>query len=52
MLLDMIFRQRSDGALVRLVTPTVPGEPDAVADQRLAAFASELVPRLPDYVPD
>jgi exosortase D (VPLPA-CTERM-specific) len=49
---DMISRQRSDGALVRLVTPMVPGEPDAVADERLAAFASELVPRLPDYVPD
>ncbi len=52
MLWDMIFRQRSDGALVRLVTPMVPGEPDAVADERLAAFASELVPRLPDYVPN
>ena len=52
MLWDMIFRQRSDGALVRLVTPMVPGEPHAVADERLAAFASELVPRLPDYVPN
>jgi exosortase D (VPLPA-CTERM-specific) len=51
MVYDTVTRQRSDGALVRLVTPIARGEQVAAADERLAAFASELVPRLADYVP-
>src|SRR5262249_28148895 len=43
LLWDLAMRQRSDGALVRLVTPLAPGEPLAAADARLAAFAGELV---------
>jgi exosortase D (VPLPA-CTERM-specific) len=51
MVWDVLTRQRSDGALVRLVTPLARGEDLAAGDQRLAGFASQLVPRLPDYVP-
>jgi exosortase D (VPLPA-CTERM-specific) len=51
MLYDTITRQRSDGALIRLITPLAPGEDLAAADARLAAFAAEMAPRLPDYVP-
>jgi exosortase D (VPLPA-CTERM-specific) len=51
MVLDTITRQRSDGALVRLVTPLSRGEELAAGDARLQAFASQFVPRLPDYVP-
>jgi exosortase D (VPLPA-CTERM-specific) len=51
MVYDMVMRQRSDGALIRLITPLAAGEPLTGADERLAAFAAELAPRLPDYVP-
>ena len=49
---DAITRDRSDGALVRLVTPVAPTERVADADQRLAAFLGTIEPRLRDYVPD
>jgi EpsI family protein len=49
---DALFRQRTDGALVRLVTALQPGEDIAVADRRLGEFAkaarAELGPFLPD----
>ena len=48
---DLVTRSRSDGALVRLVTLLPPGEDIAAADARLAAFAAELAPRLPAFVP-
>jgi EpsI family protein len=51
MVLDTVTRQRSDGALVRLVTPLSRGEDLAAGDARLQDFASQFVPRLPDYVP-
>jgi exosortase D (VPLPA-CTERM-specific) len=49
---DAIVRNRSDGAMVRLVTPIERGEPLETADARLEAFAREAVPKLADYVPD
>jgi exosortase D (VPLPA-CTERM-specific) len=48
---DSIAMNRSDGALVRLVTPLVPGEDEAIADSRLAAFITSLEPRLAAFVP-
>ena len=51
LLLDLMTRQRSDGALVRLVTPLAPGEPAGAADARLAAFAAGLVGPLDGFVP-
>jgi exosortase D (VPLPA-CTERM-specific) len=51
MVWDTLTRQRSDGALVRLVTPVARGEPLSAGDERLTAFAAELVPRLPEHVP-
>lgn len=48
---DLVTRQRSDGALVRLVTPIRPGEAPAAADARLTSFAGQLVPRLPAFIP-
>ncbi len=51
MVWDTLTRQRSDGALVRLVTPLARGEQLAAGDERLTAFAAELVPRLPEHVP-
>lgn len=51
-LLDGLLHQRSDGALVRLVTPLLPGEEMSVAERRLTDFVHVLQPRLPAHVPD
>lgn len=51
LLWDLLTRQRSDGALVRLITPLAPGEAEAAADARLAGFAAEMALRIPSYVP-
>jgi EpsI family protein len=48
---DSIRMNRSDGALVRLVTPMLPGEALDAAQQRLLPFASHVVPLLDDYIP-
>jgi exosortase D (VPLPA-CTERM-specific) len=50
--MDSLTRQRTDGALVRLVTPLEIGEPMEKADRRLAEFAGQVVPRLEQYVPN
>ena len=49
---DALSMNRSDGALVRLVTPIVAGEADDAADQRLMEFVTAVMPVLPDYVPN
>lgn len=51
-LLDGITRDRSDGALVRLVTPVPPGSDIALADRRLTAFLNTIAPQLRRHVPD
>src|SRR5262249_53507900 len=52
LLWDSLLRNRSDGALVRLITPLAKGEEIATADARLTAFARQSVPLLGRYVPD
>lgn len=49
---DALLRNRSDGALMRLVTPVPPTEDIARADRRLTAFLSTVAPRLREHVPD
>jgi EpsI family protein len=48
---DSLTRNRSDGALVRLVVPLGDGEQTSNADTDLAQFAAELAPTLEEYVP-
>jgi exosortase D (VPLPA-CTERM-specific) len=48
---DGLLTGRTDGALVRLVTPIAPGEDIARAEARLTAFLSVLLPELPPFVP-
>ncbi len=48
---DAILRNRSDGALMRLVTPVAPTEDIDRADQRLTGFLSTIAPRLREHVP-
>ena len=52
MLVDALFRQRTDGALVRLVMPLPPGVAVDEQEQRLRAFAASIAPLLPAYIPD
>jgi exosortase D (VPLPA-CTERM-specific) len=51
LLVDAIFQNRTDGALVRLVTQIAPGETDAEADQRMQSFMQAALPHLPEFVP-
>lgn len=51
-LLDSVFQKRSDGALIRLVTPVPVGEDVSQADRRLSDFLATIAPELPRYVPD
>ena len=52
LLVDSLQIQRTDGALVRLVTPLKDGEDPAAGDARLEQFASLAVPALRGYLPD
>lgn len=49
---DAVLRQRTDGALVRLVTPIREDEQVAASEQRLQSFLAKLQPQLPPYLPD
>ncbi|HKD55491.1 MAG TPA: VPLPA-CTERM-specific exosortase XrtD [Steroidobacteraceae bacterium] len=49
---DAVLRNRTDGALVRLITPLRDNEPAAAADGRLAQFAGTVLPALRDYLPN
>jgi len=48
---DSIRLDRSDGALVRVITPLSHGESVDVAQQRLLSFAGDLSPLLGRYIP-
>ncbi len=52
LLWDAIFRQRTDGALVRLASPVGSNESEVEVDQRLMAFAAAVEPKLLMFVPD
>mgnify|MGYP001765348946 CR=1 FL=1 len=51
-LYDSLTKGRTDGALVRYVTPIRPGETEADAEARLLTFMAESLKPLPDYVPN
>jgi EpsI family protein len=49
--IDAITKNRTDGALVRLVTPLASGESENAADERLQSFIEEMEPHLRAYLP-
>ena len=49
---DALTRNRSDGALVRLVAPVGPGQDVAEVDELLVEFARDFSPELGKYIPD
>ena len=48
---DSFMHGRTDGALVRFVSPIAPGETAADADARILALMEEALPRIPRFVP-
>ena len=49
---DGLTMGRTDGALVRFVTPILPDEADEAAEARMQGFMAELLPHLPKYIPE
>ena len=49
---DSLMRGRSDGALVRYVTPIVEGETEADADARIQRMMRGSLERLPRFIPE
>ena len=48
---DSIRMNRSDGALVRVVTSINRGETEAAAENRAVAFIHDFLPSLDSYIP-
>lgn len=48
---DSMRMNRSDGSMIRVTTPIIPGESANQAQQRLLTFAGNVVPLLDSYVP-
>jgi EpsI family protein len=48
---DGLLHGRTEGAMVRFVTPIEENENEAAADARLKQFMQEALPRLPRFVP-
>jgi EpsI family protein len=52
MVADAIRSNRTDGGLIRVITPIGPNEEVASARARATAFVAELAPQLHRYIPD
>jgi EpsI family protein len=52
MMRDAILYDRTDAALVRIITSLQPGETQQDAHRRAVAFAKKITPLLPTYIPD
>jgi EpsI family protein len=52
MVTDAIRTNRTDGALVRVITPVLSSEPVSSARDRAVLFASQMAPHLPQFIPD
>lgn len=49
---DALTKQRTDGALVRLITPVYEFEEPKEAEARLQGFVKEIVPVLSEFIPE
>jgi EpsI family protein len=52
MVTDAIRTNRTDGALVRVITQVLPGEPLEAAEDRAIHFTRQMTPYLPRFIPD
>jgi EpsI family protein len=48
---DALTRQRTDGALVRVITLIYPDETSGQAEDRLKGFIQDMYPVLSEYLP-
>jgi exosortase D (VPLPA-CTERM-specific) len=48
---DSLMIDRTDGAIVRYITPILKDEPEGTADERLQRLMRESLPKLPRFVP-
>jgi EpsI family protein len=48
---DSMKLNRSDGSLLRFVTPLAPGETTDAAEQRLLPFVNDVFTQLPSFIP-
>jgi EpsI family protein len=51
-LTDSILYDRTDAALIRIITPLAPGESQTAARQRVAKFTAHVAPMLSAYIPN
>ncbi len=51
LLLDALFMNRTDGALIRVMTSVQPEEDLDIAEKRVRSFVSSVLPMMPEYVP-
>ncbi len=49
---DALTKHRTDGALVRLITPVYDNEKTEDAEKRLQGFTEKIVPVLKEYIPE
>ena len=49
---DSLTRNRTDGALVRIIAPLPPGVPETVVESKVQRFAALVEPQLGRYIPD
>jgi len=49
---DALTKHRTDGALIRIITPVYPNEPLTAAEQRLQDFTHQIGPRLKEHIPE
>ena len=49
---DSLTMGRSDGALIRVITPILDGESEATAESRLQGFAKLALQKLPRFIPE
>jgi EpsI family protein len=52
MVTDAIRTNRTDGALVRVITPVLPNEPLQTAEDRAIRFTQQMAPYLPRFIPN
>ncbi len=49
---DAIRLNRTDGGLIRITTPIVPGEDETSAERRAVAFAQSIYPEMQRFIPN
>lgn len=49
---DALTEHRTDGAMIRIITPVPSSSSEADADRRLTEFASRMAPDITRYVPN